>query len=531
MNLLELPWLSIALWLPALGALLLFLLPVGRQALYRQVALGVTGATFAVTVGITWLFVSGPYGPLGPNGAVIGPPLQFVEQLSWIPAFGASYSLGLDGINLWLIVLTSLLAPFAVVATWSRHTRPTRTMMALLLLMETALLGAFMSQDMLLFYVFFEAALIPAVLLVGMWGSEGHTRAAFRLFLYTFAGSVLMLIGIIALSVLHRTAIVATDPGFSGTFELRRIVADMQSGAFVLDPSIGRLIFGAFFIAFAVKMALWPFHTWLPDAYAAAPTPVAILLAGVMSKFGAYGLIRFNLTLFPELSAWAAPAIGILAVIGIIYAAAVAFSQNDLSRVIAYASISHMNMIALGIFALNSLGIDGALFQMVAHGVTTAALFLIVAVLYDRREVRELSSFGGLWMVTPKLAGVTLLILLAMIGLPGLSGFVGEFTMMQGVFTSSELGWPFAAGAAFGVILAAAYGLRIFHSTFMGEVENAANLDMPDLNRREYLALGVLAAVVVLVGFFPNLIFAPLGGTVEGLIAGLTNSGVAALLP
>jgi len=529
MNVIGFPLLSLMLWLPALGALLILLLPQGRQSLYRQTALAVTTATFALAATVLGLFVTGPYGPLGANGAVAGPPLQFVDQLTWIPAFGASYLVGLDGINLWLVLLTSLLAPLAVAATWSRLARQNRTSMALLLVLETALLGAFLAQDMLLFYIFFEAALIPAVLLIGMQGGHGGARAAVRMFIYTFAASVLMLIGIIALHILHRNAIAATTPGYVGTFELRQIVADLRSGAFVLDPTAGRLIFGAFFFAFAVKLALWPFHTWLPDAYSAAPAPVAVLLAGVMSKFGTYGLIRFNLTLFPELSQWAAPAVGVLAVIGLIYAAVVAFSQTDMQRLIAYASISHMNMIALGIFALNAVGINGALFQMAAHGIITAALFLLVAVVYERRQIRDLASFGGLWKVMPAYGGVALLALLATMGLPGLIGFVGEFAIMQGVFTSPALGWPFAAGAAVGVILAAAYALRMFRASFMGEA-STANEQLPDLSRRELAMLGALAVLIVAGGLFPNLVFAPLSGSVEGLVAGLPHA-VAAVLP
>lgn len=245
------------------------------------------------------------------------------------------------------------------------------------------------------------------------------------------------------------------------------------------------------------------------------------MLAAVMSKFGTYGLIRFNLTLFPAAAEWAAPAIGVLAVIGIIYAAVVAYAQSDLQKVVAYSSISHMNFIVLGIFALNAIGLNGALFQMVAHGITTALLLLLVAVLFERREIRELSSFGGLWKVMPAYGGLSLLALLAAAGLPGLISFVGEFTILQGVFTSPVLGWPFAAGAAVGIILAAVYALRWFRTGFMGEVEHSANLDLPDLTRRERLLLGALSTAVVVGGIFPNLFLAPIDGTVNGLIAQL----------
>lgn len=521
MNLLGFPLLSVMLWLPAVGALLLLALPAGRAALHRWFALGVTGATFALSAAVAFFVITGPYGPLGPNGSVPNPPMQLVDRLAWLPSWGASYVVGVDGINLWLILLTTFLAPFAVAATWSRFTRQTKTMLALLLLAETAFLGVFLVQDMLLFYAFYEMALLPMVFLVGMWGGAGRGAAALKLFIFTFAGSVLMLVALIALYVLHRDAIAAVTPGYAGTFDLGQITADLRSGAFVLTPVAERLLFAAFFLAFAVKLALWPLHTWVPDVYGTAPTPAVIMLAAVMSKFGTYGLIRFNLTLFPAAAEWAAPAIGVLAVIGIIYAAVVAYAQSDLQKVVAYSSISHMNFIVLGIFALNAIGLNGALFQMVAHGITTALLLLLVAVLFERREIRELSSFGGLWKVMPAYGGLSLLALLAAAGLPGLISFVGEFTILQGVFTSPVLGWPFAAGAAVGIILAAVYALRWFRTGFMGEVEHSANLDLPDLTRRERLLLGALSTAVVVGGIFPNLFLAPIDGTVNGLIAQL----------
>ncbi len=526
MNLLGMPILSLLLWLPALGALVILLQPRGLPGLYRWTALSVTLITLALASVVIGLYYTGPYGPV--SGTVIGPPLQFVDSMVWLPAFGASYLIGVDGINLWLIGLTAFLAPFAIVATWRRHTTSLRLLLALLLLAETAFLGVFLAQDMLLFYVFYELALIPIVFLVGMWGSHGRAQAALKLFLYTFGGSLLMLFAIIGLHILHRNAIAAVEPGFTGTFALNQIVADLRSGLFTLDPFIARVLFGAFFIAFAIKLALWPFHTWLPDAYSVAPTPVAVVLAGLMAKFGVYGLIRFNLTLFPDVASWAAPVIAVLAVIGIVYGALIAFTQRDLQRMIAYASISHMNFIALGVMALNTMGINGALLQMVAHGVIIAALLLIVAVIEERRESRDLGSFGGLWGVMPVYAGLTLLTLLAMAGLPGLSGFVGEFTMLQGIMTSPLLGWPYATGALIGIILAAVYALRLFRLGFMGEARNTANLDLPDLRRREVVTLGVLAAAMILLGLFPNLVLSGMSGSVQGLVDALTPAVQAA---
>jgi NADH-quinone oxidoreductase subunit M len=511
MNPLGFPLLSTLLWTPAVGALLMLLLPAARPALHRWAALAVTGVAFALAASVA----------LVTSGAAAGPGLQLVEQYAWLPSWGASYSLGVDGVNLWLVLLTAFLAPFAVAATWSRFATGTRAMLALLLLAETAFLGVFLVQDMLLFYAFYEMALLPMVFLVGMWGGAGRGAAALKLFLFTFAGSVLMLVGIIALYVLHRNAMAAGSPDFAGTFNLAQITADLRSGAFTLAPVTERLLFGAFFAAFAVKLALWPLHTWVPDAYGAAPTSAAIMLAGVMSKFGTYGLIRFNLALFPAASEWAAPAIGVLAVIGILYAATVAFAQSDMQRVVAYSSVSHMNFIVLGIFALNAIGINGAIFQMVAHGLTTAFLFLVVAVLYERREVRELNAFGGLWKQMPTYGGLALLGLLAAAGLPGLMNFIGEFTIMQGVLVSPALGWPFAAGAAVGVILAATYTLRWFRIAFMGEGDPALAPVLPDLNGRERLLLGALTVALVAFGLFPNLLLASIGGSVETIVAAL----------
>jgi NADH-quinone oxidoreductase subunit M len=508
MNPLSLPLLSLILWLPALGALALFVLPGNRPDLHRWAAFGFAMAALAAAIATVAAY-SGPAGGLSAGG--IAEP-----ALVWIPALGASYQLGLDGVNVWLVVLATLLAPFAIGATWGQRQPQSRTLLALLLLFEAAMLGTFMAQDMLLFYIFWEVALIPVVFLIGIWGGAAGPRAALRMFLYTFSGSVLMLLGIIALYILHRNAMAAANPGYLGSFSIPQITDDIRKGAFVIDPAIERLLFGAFFAAFAIKLALWPFHTWLPDAYSAAPTPVVILLAAVMSKFGTYGLIRFNLSLFPHAAQWAAPAVAILAVIGIIYAAAVAFAQNDMQRLVAYSSVSHMNAIALGIFALNAIGISGALVQMVSHGVNTAALLLLIAVLYERRGTRELSAYGGLWKVMPAYAGVTLLVILASMGLPGLNAFIGEFTIMQGAFSSPTLGWPFAGGAVIGVILVAAYMLRMFRLGFMGDAR--ASEGLADLSRREGLTLALIAIPIVAAGLFPNLIFAPLQGAVESLM-------------
>jgi NADH-quinone oxidoreductase subunit M len=347
--------------------------------------------------------------------------------------------------------------------------------------------------------------------LIGIWGGENRVYAAVKFFLYTFAGSVLMLLAIVGVYILHDGT----------TFDLLRIMADLRSGAFALDANLERALFMAFFLAFAIKVPLWPFHTWLPDAHVQAPTAGSVILAGVLLKLGSYGMIRYNLVLFPEAARWAAPAIGILAIIGIIYGAILAFAQSDVKKLVAYSSVSHMGFIVLGIFALNVQGIGGATIQMINHGLSTGALFLIVGVLYERRHTRELSEFGGLWTIMPVYAGITLLVALSSAGLPGLNGFIGEFLTMQGAFLSPELGWGFMAFAVIGVILAAAYLLRMFKLTFMGEVTNPANAELPDLSRRELVTLGLLCVPIIVIGLYPNFIFAPMQESVANLVLNL----------
>ncbi|MCU0492755.1 MAG: NADH-quinone oxidoreductase subunit M [Chloroflexaceae bacterium] len=511
------PLLSIVLWLPALGALLLLLLPRNRDALYRQVGLMFTVATFVVSLGLLVSFST----PAGAAASAAAPPtMRLLEQLPWIPAWGVGYSIGLDGVSLWLVLLTTLLTPIAAWASWNSITTQVRYFQVLLLLLETALIGVFVSVDLFLFYIFWEFTLIPMALMIGIWGGANRMAAAMKFFLYTFAASLLMLLSIIGVYALHRSAIGATQPGFGGTFDLLRIVADLRSGAFALDGNLARLLFGGFLAAFAVKAPIWPFHSWLPDAYSEAPTPVVILLSAVMSKLGTYGLVRFNLTLFPEAAGWAAPAVAVLAVIGILYGAMVAYAQSDMKRLVAYSSLSHMGFVVLGIFALNGLGVSGAVLQMVNHGLTTAALFLIVGMLESRRGSRDLAAFGGLWQATPVLGGLTLLVVLSSAGLPGLNGFVGEFTIMQGAYSSPTLGWPFLAFAVLGVVLAVVYLLRMFRSAFMGDTL-AETASLRDLNRQELAVLVLLCLPMVAIGLFPNLLLVSVEEGVAGVMRGI----------
>jgi NADH-quinone oxidoreductase subunit M len=519
MNQLGFPILSLVLWLPTLGALALIALPRLGDEASRRTALAVAVLTFLVSLALPLRFEPSPAQIM-----MVGAPpvMQFYESLPWLPSFGISYSLGLDGVSLWLVMLTTFLGPIVVLSTWDSVHKQPRMFLALLLLLQTAMTGVFLAQDLLLFYIFWEFTLIPMTFLIGIWGGANRVYAARKFFLYTFAGSVLMLLAIIGIFVIHRGQVAAVDPSFQGTLDFGRIVSDLRQGNLQLSTTAERMLFGAFFLAFAVKVPLWPFHTWLPDAHVEAPTAGSVILAGVLLKLGSYGLIRFNLTLFPEASRWAAPAIGVLAVIGIIYGAAVAFAQSDMKKLIAYSSVSHMGFIVLGIFALNAEGVSGAILQSINHGLSTGALFLVVGVLYERRHTRELAAYGGIWKVMPVYAGLTLLIVLSSAGLPGLNGFIGEFTIMQGAFRSDYLGWIFVAFAVAGVVLAAAYLFKFYRAVFMGEVNHPENAKLPDLSRRELATLAILAVPIVAIGLFPGFLFGGMQHSVADVINGIT---------
>src|SRR3954466_9432592 len=459
--------------LPLVGALLLFLVrdDEANEPLIRNIALAVSCIVFAVTL-LMWA----RFDPASAD-------FQFVERHAWIPAFGITYAVGVDGISLLLLVLTGFLTPIALVSSWESVHKKTRAFCMFVLVLESAMMGVFVSIDLFLFYVFWDAMLIPMYFLIGIWGYDRRIYAAVKFILYTMAGSVLMLLAILGLAVLQYST--------SGAYSF-----DLQSMyALSIPAHLQFWFFLAFALAFAVKVPLFPFHTWLPDAHVEAPTAGSIILAGVLLKMGTYGLVRFAFPLFPMAASFFAPYLATLAVIGIIYGALVAMVQPDMKKLVAYSSVSHLGFVVLGICALNTQGMQGAVYQMVNHGVSTGGLFLIVGMLSDRRHTRLISEYGGLKKVTPHLVAVFLLVTLSSIGLPGLNGFVGEFLILLGSFASDALGPKMTAFAATGVILSATYMLWMFQRVNYGPVVNEENRTLPDLDRREWTVLVPIVAV------------------------------------
>jgi NADH-quinone oxidoreductase subunit M len=469
------PLLSAIIFLPSLGAVLAFL--INSEALVRRMALLTSALTFLISLIPFFLF--------DPSIAAI----QFFEHYDWIPALGISYEVGVDGISLLLIVLTTFLMPLTLLASWDSIHARTREFVICMLFLESGMIGVFAAVDLFLFYVFWEATLIPMYFLIGVWGGPRRIYAAVKFILYTMAGSLLMLVAILALYFLHRG-----DTG-EATFNLFQLLQ------LDLPLSTQRWLFLAFFLAFAIKVPLFPFHTWLPDAHVEAPTPGSVLLAAVLLKMGTYGFVRFCLPLFPEASIEATRIIALLAVVGIIYGALMALVQADMKKLVAYSSVSHLGFVVLGIFAFNSQGLDGAVLQMVNHGLSTGALFLLVGMIYDRRHTRLIADFGGVAKVMPMFAAFFLVVSLSSIGLPGLNGFIGEFLALLGAFQSLP---AFAVIAALGVILAAVYMLWMYQRVMFGEVTHEENRHLRDLNLREVVVLVPIVLVIVWIGMYPQ---------------------------
>ena len=461
--------LSVLIFLPMAGVLSLLVLRSDDHEWIRRLALVAALAEFLFSLLLLRGFDSA-------NGT-----FQFQEFHDWIPSLGIHYHVGMDGISLFLVLLSTFLTPIAMLASWNSIHERVKAFFIALLVLETGMVGVFLSLDLFLFFLFWEVMLIPMYFLIGVWGHERRIYAAVKFILYTMAGSILMLVAIIWLSQLAHS------------FDLVAIQARLASGEIALSPRTEMLLFGAFFLAFAIKVPMFPLHTWLPDAHTEAPTAGSILLAGVLLKMGAYGMLRFCLPLFPDATRRFAPEIATLAIIGIIYGALVAMVQTDLKRLVAYSSVSHMGFIVLGIFALHPISENGAVFQMLSHGVTTGALFLGVGMLYDRRHTFAISEFGGLATPMPVLAAMYLFVCFASAGLPMLNGFIGEFLILIGTFVS-HASW--ASWAALGVILSAVYLLWSYQRVFYGPVTQERNRTLPDASLRER---GLLAAMAVMI--------------------------------
>src|SRR5512140_3114114 len=420
------------------------------------------------------------------------PGFQFVEKADWIPSIGVSYHFGVDGISALLILLTTLLGAIAILSSWTAIQDRVRPYYVFLLLLQTGMIGTFCSLDMFLFYVFWEVMLVPMYFLIGIWGGARRLYAAIKFFLYTLAGSVVMLLGILAVYFQTRRL-----PGFetTGTFDFQQwlkmgIPADLQFWCFL-----------AFFLGFAIKVPMFPFHTWLPDAHVEAPTAGSVILAGVLLKMGTYGFVRFSLPLFPQAALNAVPWVVALAIIGIVYAALVTLVQKDMKKLIAYSSVSHLGFVMLGLFALNPLGVEGSVLQMVNHGLSTGALFLIVGLIYERRHTKEIAQFGGLAHVMPIYAAFTLIIFLASMGLPLLNGFIGEFMILQGAYAANRV-WAY--WSVTGVVLGAAYLLWLYQRVFWGRVTHEENEKLKDLNARELATLVPLVVLCFWIGIYPK---------------------------
>jgi NADH-quinone oxidoreductase subunit M len=446
------------------------------------------------------------------RGAASASGFYFEQSVPWISAINTNYHVGVDGLSLWLVILTTFIMPIAVVSTWHAVEKKAAAFYVFLLLLESAMIGVFVSLDLLVFYLFFEASLVPMFFLIGIWGGENRIYAAVKFFIFTALGSLLMLAAIIALYYVH-----ASETGI-GTFDFVTLMNTMNAGQLSFTGPLaatGTLLFLAFALAFSIKVPLFPFHTWLPDAHTEAPTAGSVILAAVLLKMGTYGLMRFNFTLFPEQSREFAPLFIVLAIIGIIYGALVAMVQPDVKRLVAYSSVAHMGFVILGMFSFTEWGMQGAVYQMLNHGVSTGALFLLVGFIYERRHTRQISDFGGLANVMPLYATIFVITSMSSVGLPFLNGFVGELLIMLGMWKSvilpvtASANWNYIATmlAGTGVIFAAVYLLWMIQRVFFGRITNEKNRGLPDLSTREIGLIAPLVFLMVYMGVYPRPFF------------------------
>jgi NADH-quinone oxidoreductase subunit M len=504
MPLTDIPILSLVAYLPFVGALaIVFLFPKEKTGAIKAFATAVAALDFAISLPLWFAFDRSKDG------------YQFVEQAGWIPSLGVEYRFGIDGISLVLLLLTTLMGVIAVACSYTAIGERQKEYYVLLLLLQTFMIGTFCSLDFFLFYVFWEIMLVPMYFLIGVWGGERRLYAAIKFFLYTLAGSVLMLLGIIALYFYNTTGFLGTK-GLANppTFSVEKLTA----AAAGMPAELQVWLFFAFFVGFAIKVPMFPFHTWLPDAHTEAPTAGSVILAAILLKMGTYGFVRFSLPMFPEAVKvdWVVGLMVTLALVGIVYGAMVTLVQKDMKKLIAYSSVSHLGFVMLGIFALNMAGVQGAVLQMVNHGISTGALFLLVGIVYERRHTRLIAEYGGLARPMPIYATYFMIMALSSMGLPLLNGFIGEFSILQGAFAKS-FWWALWAGT--GIILGAAYLLWLYQRIFFGEVANPANAKLADLTVREQLTLVPLVLLAIWIGVYPRPLFDVLRVPSERIVA------------
>lgn len=483
--------LTVLIFLPLAGAVVVAIIDRRREAVVRWAGFIASGAALAVSIAVFALFAPGQAGP------------QFVERARWIPSLGIAYHVAVDGISLPLVLLTALMMPVALLSSWSSVTERVKEFTITLLLLETGLLGTFLSMDLVLFYVFWEAVLVPMYFIIGLWGGPRRAYAAIKFILYTMAGSALMLVAIIAL-YLQSGALLGER-----TFDLGQL-RDVQVGM-----PLQAWLFGAFALAFAIKVPVWPLHSWLPDAHVEAPTAGSVILAAVLLKMGTYGFLRFLLPLFPQATVQFAPLLSVLALVGIVYGGIVSWAQRDVKRLVAMSSVSHLGFVTLGAFTLTVEGLQGSLLQMVNHGISTGGLFLIVGVLYDRTHSRLLDDYGGVAGLMPRFAAVTLIVVLSSMALPGTNGFVGEFLILLGTFRRDP---AFAAVAVTGVLLSAIYLLWMVQRVMHGPVQMKTPAAMVEITRRELVIFVPLIALIFAIGLYPNFLLSRSEASVRALL-------------
>jgi NADH-quinone oxidoreductase subunit M len=484
------PIISVLLTLPVAGAIVVALLPRQRPTLIKATAFVITLLVLALSVPLYVKFRSDV------------PGFQFEETAAWIPGLGIGYHVGIDGISLFLVLLTTLLTAVAMLSSWRAITEQVKEYMVLMLLLESSMLGVFVALDLFLFFVFWEGSLIPMALLIGGWGGQRRIYASVKFFLFTVAGSALMLVATIVLYLWG-----------GNTSDLPALLDAVRQGSMQLPAGLQVWLFIAFALAFAVKVPLFPLHTWLPAAHVEAPTAGSVLLAGVLLKMGAYGYLRFAIPLFPDVVPMFVPWLSVLALIGIVYGSLVALAQEDIKSLVAYSSVAHMGFIVLGIFALTPQAMSGAVLQMVNHGLSTGALFLLVGVLYERRHTRLMSDYGGIWARVPIFGSFFIITVLSSVGLPGLNGFVGEFTILLGTF---QVNVAYAAIGTFGIVLAAWYLLTMVRRTLFGPL-NPSNSGLTDMTAREIVVMVPIVILFFVIGLFPNLFFEKINPPVEAM--------------